>query len=1378
MPRSDALRAYLPSRLQQAILSAPAPHPFPPWEERLEGAVLFMDVSGFTGLSEALTRQGPAGTEQLTELLNSFYQRMVAGVELAGGFVARFSGDAITAIFPQTAEGNAFSDALHCGLELINVTHRQPVPTVDNQDFPLLVKVGVSVGRIYAAALGSRQGELRYMVAGRPVQEASYASSFCSRGELMVPSRLEALLPDDVTSLSAPGSHLTVMMAVLRRSTTSVRMALRQEPPGFSIPFERAGRFVPALISERVRLGLSNLVAEHRPVTVLFCAFEGVEFDHPQVGPGIQAFLDEVFERVTYFGGTIDKIEQADKGNVIMALFGAPRALERHEEAAVACAVDLRERFGAGHLLRLTHFGINSGLVYAGNVGAPWRYDYTVMGDVVNLASRLMSSSEQAEILVTARVQSRLSEWRFGPSRLQSFKGKSEQVAIFPVEGRPLLRDDDGDEVIELPNRGELLVGRVQEQERLLEAIERLRRGEPSMVIIEGDVGVGKTRLAAHVIEQVFTFGRVLQQRFRPVVSVPYGYWQWSLLELLGGSTQDLDARLRTACLDVDKGTEPWLAVFNPLLGTHFPESPLYQQADQRSRERKLIELAAGLLLAASHQTPLLIVLEDFHEADSSSLALLRYLASQLEKRALMFLIVSRPSPVLATLEGLPGYLRITLQPFQRETLVDFVEALAGEKVHNSLAELVWTHSQGNALFAEELWLTLKHSGRLKRIAGCIGLNADTLEIPDSLRALLQSRLDDLSEVNRAIVKVAAAIGQRFSLSVLESLFSDDLMPGELQDHMEALIAARIVIPGAQRDSFEFRHVLSREVVYNSLTRAQQADMHRRIGDWLERKEVGVSPAVLAHHFELGGDYSRAIQYHLQAAIEAERAFSNREALEGFQRVLALAEEQWKPLPEGTSRVQILETIADIHFRVGDTGDAVNLYKRVRTMAPDWLTSVRCLRKEADSRVRQDDIPNALRCAQEALLLLKGERGWTFFSVTVPMAFRFLRDLYSGPPEKAGAPIQDAERPRLIELDLVYGVMALALYYEGSHNLIEIIHRMCELALRLGEPGRIARAFASISFLYASLAFFGLSDKYSSAAIMWLEKAGDTALTVQMRGTIAYALAGAGRRIAGDWANAEALLQNGISLNQSIGDVWEEGLGLVNLALLWRARGFHHKAIQLHARILAIGNQRDQHLGIGEALVCDGLCLAELGRFEEAQARIDRALSLAGVNTLLRVRAIAYRGWLKYLQGRLQPALSDMNEAARLIQRKGLAGEHVSEIRVWIAEVQVACGVPHWKVVYSLGRANMAVRRLPTLKGALSLVRGQLAVRQGKPARALAFFEQAVTQFQAAGRLREMARALRWQASVQPARASALRLEALRLLKECGLPEQLPGAPA
>ena len=135
-------------------------------------------------------------------------------------------------------------------------------------------------------------------------------------------------------------------------------------------------RFVPAVIDERLRLGLSELVAEHRPVTVLFARFEGLDFDDPACGVPLQRFMTVVFQRILYHGGTVDKVEQADKGNLIMALFGAPRALERSEEAAIACALELRAMFLNPDGPCISRIGINSGMVYAGDLGAPWRHEY------------------------------------------------------------------------------------------------------------------------------------------------------------------------------------------------------------------------------------------------------------------------------------------------------------------------------------------------------------------------------------------------------------------------------------------------------------------------------------------------------------------------------------------------------------------------------------------------------------------------------------------------------------------------------------------------------------------------------------------------------------------------------------------------------------------------------------------------------------------------------------------------------------------------------------------------------------------------------------------------------------------------------------------
>ncbi len=1376
----ETLLAYIPSRLYDLLKKDPAPFPDPPWEERFTGAVLFVDVSGFTPLSEVLTRSGPAGTEQLTDILNRSYEWLVDGVEGAGGYVAHFNGDAITAVIPAASVDAAFRAAVRCGLDLIRTAYRHPPEVVGGIDFPLRVKVGVSAGSVYAAAIGSKTKELRYFLAGNPVMEAAAASSLCGPMELLVPRAMMSALPPDVTTMDGPDGYMVVLPALLKRVPGPIPVRKhRTFNPEDQPPMERIARFVPEVIHERLMLGLSDLVAEHRSVLVLFARFEGRHVDAPGFGPALQSFMAEVFEHIAAHNGTVDKVEQADKGNLVMGLFGAPRALERAEEAAMACALELRDHLAVDGELRMSQIGINAGLVYAGGVGSRWRYDYTVMGDAVNVASRLMSAARPGEILVADRVRDRAPDWQYGQPRNERLKGRASETRVWPLLSVHQSTWSVDSEVIELPDRGDLLIGREADVIRLVEAVQKLQKGQGGIVVIEGEMGLGKTRLAEFVASKVFDFGEVLEHSSRPLVGIPYGHWQGPLLDLFEGEKRGIEQRVEAAFREVDPEFVPWLSLLNTVLGTTFPPGDVVSRVERGTRELKLQDMVTEVLLHRARRMPIMVVLEDFHDADSASAAMLRRLVSRLGDVPILVLVLTRTSFSLPD-DPLPVSMRIVLSPLDRPRIQSLVTQLVGHEVPEAVHNLVWEKSQGNPLFAEELLHTLKRAGHLRRTPTRVEpVSPDALDVPDSLRSLLQSRIDELPEAVRAVAKVAAVVGNRFTLPTLAAGFKEGMDSVFLAAQLKVLIDTRIMtVSEAHPEPFyEFRHVLSREVIYSTMTQGQLEELHRRIGTYLETSGERVSPGVLAHHFELGRDYPRAVRYHIEAARQAFDTYANEQVIRGYERALELADEQWLPLPEGVSRAQILEALGDAYFRTGAYRKAESLFRKVRGIASDWLSVVRCLRKEGEARCRGDDIPNALRCFNEALLLLRARRGWNLWGVAMPLALRVLKDLWFGPPTSPGEPVRPADRDRYVEIDQVHAVMGIAYFYEGSRKVIEAVFRMVQVARRLGEPPRIARAYAAVAFLYANLSWFGLARRYADAAIEWLNREPDEAIRIQMRATSTYALVGATARLAADWDQAEAMQLKGLAVSQAIGDVWEEGVALMNLANIWRIRGYHHRAIGLHRRIMKLGHAREPNLYLGEALVADGLSLAELGRFKEAQGQLERALALPTLHIRSRVRAIAYRGWSRYLQGRLQAALSDMDQACRIIAKEEMVGDKIAEILVFRAEVVAFATGSRLKRGRAIARAARVARGLPTLAGCVPFVRGLAAAKDGRRHRAADLFARAAERFLHTDRGREAARALLWQASVDHEKAPALLETVRKLIRERGLPVYVPGSP-
>ena len=1387
MAQADALRAYVHERLIELLRTPPAPLPNPPWEERFPGAVMFVDVSGFTPLSEVLSQYGERGTERLTHILNRFYQWLVAGIEGAGAFVARFNGDAITAVMPGHDAESALHAALYCSLELLQNAYRHPPEVVDGLDYPLRIKIGVSAGRVYGAAVGAVQGELRYLAAGQTVAEASRASTFCGPMELLVPETLRPMLPEDVTSLDAPGGHLVIRPSVFKHSggLLPVRRApIRVEED--SPEFQRIGRFVPARIKARLDLAGTAMVAEHRAVTVLFARFEGIDLDDESCGPSLQHFVSQVFDIVSTFGGTVDKIEQADKGNLIMVLFGTPQALEHQEQAALDCALALREQFGGsteeGRGARISRMGINAGLVYSGDLGAPWRHDYTVLGDAVNVASRLTAMAREGEILISDRVRERVNGYAFGPSRRAQLKGRNAAIDVRPLLGVVRTESDPDDEVIELPDRGDPLVGRGSELALIDEALDHLAGGGPTIIAIEGEQGVGKSALVRYIREKAFAFAKIVPHRVRDYPRIPFGAWRDALFDCLDWSPEHAQDRLEGLARTLGPSFVPWLSLLNPILGTASPSTPLVRQAPDQTREHILLDMLSTFFLRCAYQQPLVIVLEDFHQADAASRALLGRLVRRIEVTIcpLAIVIASREETDLSSRAPQLHLQRILLGPLDRDGLDALLAAHSDKPIPPALSEAIHHRSQGNPLFAVELLHSLMPSGAsLPSTANAPDRDPAPSPLPDSLRSLFQSRIDALPERARSVAKVASLLGPHFTIEELLAGLNDDLDRDAVLEALDHLQSARILIahPEVRSPSYRFRHRLCREVLYGTMTKGQLSELHRRIGAYLEAKPGTVDALALARHFELGHHHAKAMAYYLEAGDQAAMVFANDEAIRSYNRALALLDEYGLSLPTGRTLAHVLETKGDLHFRLGAYREADDLYCHVRVMTPNWLDAVRCLRKQAEARTRLGRIAEATRSIEEALELLKAERGWSLTRVGVPIVGRLVRDLFLGPPRIRRPSLPPDDRAIFLEANQAYEVLAAIQYYDGSRTLAATIHRMADLALKLGEPSRVARAFATLSYAYAGLGAFKQALKSARRALEWMDIDPNETARVQLEASPAYALIGGTYRLAASWDRAEQVLKRFLTLSRSMGDVWLEGRGLLGLAQMWRVRGYLDRALETLAPLRASDAGDDRPQQVLEARLIEGICLAELGRFQEALACLDDVLARSGLNHFSKARALAYRGRLHALRGHLLSAIADLDHSVHIVRTHHLVGEHVGELALWRQEVRIAAALTRRDPLGFRWMVRGYARRQPLLQGQDAFVKGLRLLREGRTSKAGRLWAEAADLHLKADRGLEAARALYWQATIDADRGQALKEAADDLLAARGLNATLPGFP-
>lgn len=532
-------------------------------------------------------------------------------------------------------------------------------------------------------------------------------------------------------------------------------------------------------------------------VTVLFADISGftamlAQMDPEQARTLINGCFDRLVPVVQHYGGVVDKFI----GDEIMVLFGAPTAHEDDAERAMRAALELMETMEAfnrqqGTTMRL-HIGINTGLVFAGGIGSQGRQSYTVMGEAVNLAARLEELSEAGEILVgpdSYRFTTPLFE--FVPLPPVEIKGKTEPVPVYrllaPKERPGRTRGLAG---LESP-----IVGRDTELATLLQQGRAVREGQGGVITIVGEPGVGKSRLVAEwraaaraprggedqlrwAEGRCLSYGQglayhLLIDLLRSLLGVPATAGEARTHQALLTTTQDL---LGEAQWEV----YPYLA---HLLSLHLEGEALDQVRllDPQALQWYYQSALRRLFQALSARAPLIVVLEDIHWADPSSVELLSNLLPLGARLPLLFCLVSRPD------EGVPGRHLLTaarertddaLTELHLETLsaADSRRLMANLLEIEALPEparaLILERAEGNPLFVEEIIRMLIDRGAIVQEGDrwAAGAEIAAEEIPDNLQSLLLARIDRLPDDVKHTLRVAAVIGRQFSVRVLEEV--------------------------------------------------------------------------------------------------------------------------------------------------------------------------------------------------------------------------------------------------------------------------------------------------------------------------------------------------------------------------------------------------------------------------------------------------------------------------------------------------------------------------------------------------------------------------------------------------------------------------------
>lgn len=985
--RLDTLASYVPTlvirRFNAGITAVDEPT-----AEEFPALALFADISGFTALTERLAARGPSGAEDLTRYLNTYFGELIQFIADAGGDTVKFAGDALLALWPAQEPAELPTIALRVASLAQRIQARMNDFEV-GEDVRLSLKLAIGSGRVAALQLGGVFNRWELLVAGSPLSQVGIANGQAVPGDLV-------LSPEAWALIAQAGDGELLAQGVVRLGALDAPppvIAPRVQPAPDTADALR--RFIPGAIRARLDAGQSDWLAELRMVTVVFINLPDFTYETPleRAQEAMRALQTALYR----FEGSINKISVDDKGASLIAVLGLPPlAHEDDPERGLRAAQMMQDSLT--DLGFRSSVGVTSGMAFCGAVGSALRREYTVMGDVVNLAARLMVAAS-GRILCdepTARAAgSRVDCEALEPMRL---KGKAAPVPVFRPGRRLSAARAAGDGT-------RRIVGRDTERNQLRQILQGYREPGRLALLMQGEPGMGTSGLVDDFASHAEGLGLTVLTGAAEAIdsNTPYHVWRSLLTQwLLGGEApagehppETLLARLREA----DDLTQE-----APLLGAIFacdwPDTPGTAKLSGRARADALHALVARLLLWDSARAPQLLLLHDAQWFDSASWALLTQVWQALP--SLRVVLTSRPgeAPELARFIALSDGQRIVLGPLDRAAIHQLLCAHLGvEQLPEAVVELVAERADGNPYYSQTLATALRDAGLLEIRGSAAVIAADAGEprdwrLPTTVEGVVTASIDRLPAPEQLTLKVASVIGRVFSRSALREIYPMPIAESELAAHLDAL-GARDMTPALGRmsaarnpdldTSHRFRSTLIKDTAYNLMLFSQRRTLHRSVAVWLEQAHVedlaSWYPA-LAYHWRKAGEDSppeqaawlKALDYYARAGDRAVAAFVNEEAMHFYREALTLLAQL--PRSEALARrelqLQLALGTAAVVARSYAAPEVQAAYARATELCNevgDHAQLFRALRGLWQYRQGQGEMQEATRLGQELISL-------------------------------------------------------------------------------------------------------------------------------------------------------------------------------------------------------------------------------------------------------------------------------------------------------------------------------------------------------------------------------------------------------------------------
>ncbi len=1157
------LLPYLPMERRVALLTGKS------LATRTHGAALFVDISGFTPLTERLVAElgVQRGPEELILIINRVYTALIDEVHAYRGSVIAFAGDAITCWFDGDPGRNATAAALAMQARMREF---RAVSTPSGEAVRLAMKASVTAGPASRLLVGDPEHRVLEVAAGETIARLAQGEQLARAGEVIVDWQTLAALGAQAATgemrHAQSGDRFVVVSG--QRDTAAADPWPALAADGFDEQILK--QWLLPSVYDRLKQGMGHFLTELRPTVALFVRFTGIDFDYDDdAGGKLDRFIRFVQRVTERHGGTFVDLNVGDKGSYLYVNFGAPLTHENDADRAAYAALDLFAGAADFPYLEPLQIGISQGRMRAGAYGAAAHRTYGVLGDEVNMAARLMMAAAAGQILVSDSAARFMNgQFLLDPLPPRRMKGRDAPIQFFALNSHAAPEDAG----LVLSENALPFVGRRAELSRLEATLLEARNGRGHAVSITGEAGMGKSRLVEEAIRAAQSQGfRWLGGECDSYgVNTSYLVWRPVWRQIFKIAREDPVARqieaIEAYLTAIDRRLRRRVPLLGSVLNLPIPDNSLTRNLDARARKASLEGLLIECLQAEAATAPLLIVLEDCQWLDPLSTDLIESIGTAVNQLSLLLLLAYRPLDAdhvrAGRFDQLTHHTEMVLHPLDEAAIGELAAAKFRqyaqevEDISPALITKIVAQAEGNPFYAEELINYLHY----RNIDPTDARAADRLVLPSSLHQLVLSRVDQLTEHQKITAKIASVVGRSFRASWLWHAFGELGSQEVVQRSLDALTRRELTVQNPQEldHGYLFRHAVTQGVAYESLPFAARQEFHERFARFIEAEyalQLDQYVSLLAYHFTQSSNQVKMREYLLRAGEAARHEYANESAIDYYAKLL--------PLLDGAEQIEILRNLGAVLQLVGRWDEADQHFQAALALAEEAgilqeIGEVNFALAEHFRR-RGAYVPaqTALERAQAAFEEVDDRLGIarSLSTAGTLAAQQGHYALARGRYQQALDILRQEEEKTLTAN--VLNNMAIVARYQGDYERSRALHEEA-LAIRrtLGDPLSISTSLSNLGNVMLDLRDYATAQRYQEEALALRREVGDRWATANSLNNLANVL-----RTEHKYAAAQYMYEESLRINRQLGDRWALAYLLEDIGALVAARGDFVQAV-------------------------------------------------------------------------------------------------------------------------------------------------------------------------------------------------------------------------